>query len=232
MAYLRQVHSLLLLLPLLAAHAADNIGELCGGDKNLTTAQSSNLARVLQQLTSTIPSTHFATSTSGTGSDKIHGLAQCRGDIKAEDCSACISAAATQLPSDCSARSDARIWFDYCFLHYSTKNFIGKLDTGYGIFLYNVNDINATNPEKFDEEVGGLLKRVREEAVVPENRGLGKGQTLFESSFVTIYGLVQCNGDLSPLLCDQCLSIGIGKLPEFCKGKVGCQAIYSSCKVR
>ncbi|XP_068658040.1 cysteine-rich repeat secretory protein 55-like [Aristolochia californica] len=224
-------HLLLLLILLPSTYGADSIGEFCTGDKNLTTAQSSNVARTLEELVARTPGTGFATSSFGSGDQKAYGLAQCRGDVSTEDCSSCVADAAKRLPKDCPNRNGARIWFDYCFLRYGTENFMGQLDTGYGIFYYNVNDINTTNPDSFDTQVGDLMNHVRRQALIPKNRGLGKDQTQF-SSFVTIYGLVQCNGDLSQLLCDQCLAIAIGKLPDFCQHKVGCQAIYSSCKIR
>ncbi|RVW34336.1 Cysteine-rich repeat secretory protein 55 [Vitis vinifera] len=65
----------------------------------------------------------------------------------------------------------------------------------------------------------------------PQNAGLGKGQTKL-TPFVTLYALVQCTRDLSPLSCAQCLAIAVGNFSDFCYNMKGCRVLYSSCYAR
>lgn len=204
------------------------IGQLCTRAQNSTTNKS-NIARVLAELSAKAPATNFATSVVGEGKEKAYGLAQCRGDVSATDCKQCLADASNYFKQSCADGDDARVWYDYCFVRYGVEDFIGRLDTGYGIFLYNVE--NASDGDNFSKSVGELMGRVRKQALVPKSRGLGKEKVQF-SPFITLYGLVQCNGDLSQLECAQCLSIAIARYPSFCPYAVGCQVLYSSCKIR
>jgi hypothetical protein len=63
----------------------------------------------------------FATSSAGENETVIYGLAQCRGDVSASDCSACLADAAKQLRNSCSYQSDARIWYAYTCTHTSVQ---------------------------------------------------------------------------------------------------------------
>ena len=112
---------------------------------------------------------------------------------------------------------------------YSNKEFIGEVDTGFGIYYYNVD--NVTETERFNEELGKLMENIRSQAVNPENKGLGKGQTKL-TPFITLYALQQCTRDLSPISCSQCLAIAVGNFPNFCNNKKGCRVLYSSCYTR
>ncbi|KAG9458227.1 hypothetical protein H6P81_002735 [Aristolochia fimbriata] len=223
----------LLLLSLIlmssSIHGEDRLGEYCNKATNLTAAQKPSIDRVLSALVAQTPGNGYAVSSFGSGEGRIYGLGQCRGDVAGADCSACISDAAKQLPALCAAESDARIWFDYCFLRYGPEEFVGKLDTGFGIFYWNVE--NATDPENFENKLGVLMGEVREQGTSSRSRGLGKGETEF-TPFVTIYALVQCTRDLQRLQCAQCLATAVSNFPNFCKYKKGCRVLYSSCYVR
>lgn len=231
MAGLHFYHLLLLFSLVLPLHGAGPIGDYCNNNKILTTGQKSNVDGVLAQLVAKAPSDGFATASSGSHEDRVFGLIQCRQDVSTEDCSTCTADAAKEIRKRCPNEADARIWYDYCFLRYDTDDFIGKLDAGYGIIYYNVENITGDG-EAFDRKAGDLMNRVVKQALVlPSSRGLGRDKTEF-SAFVTIYGLVQCTRDLSQLSCAQCLAIAIGNFPKYCQYRKGCQVNYSSCRAR
>ncbi|KAA8550554.1 hypothetical protein F0562_002238 [Nyssa sinensis] len=211
--------------------SADPLGEFCNKDTNISSSSpiSANIDRLLPQLVSGASLNGFVATSYGKAEDQLYGLAQCRGDISSNDCSSCINDAAKEIRIRCPNQADARIWYDYCFLRYSTKDFFGEVDTSFGIFYYNVEDV--TDPETFNKELGALMDQINSQAVVPANKGLGKGKTKL-SPFVTLYALVQCTRDLSQLSCAQCLAIAIGNFPNFCNNKKGCRVLYSSCYVR
>ncbi|KAK6940456.1 hypothetical protein RJ641_029987, partial [Dillenia turbinata] len=85
---------------------------------------------------------------------------------------------------------------------YDTEDFIGHVDTAFGIFYINVE--NATDPKTFDKKLGSLLDDVESEA---------------------------CIRDLPPLSCAQCTAIAVGNFPTFCPDRKGCRALYISCYV-
>ncbi|KAJ4968125.1 hypothetical protein NE237_014826 [Protea cynaroides] len=213
----------------------DRLGEFCNKDKNITSGslQSANIKKVLEELASKADINGFIVTSSGEGQDKIYGLAQCRGDVSKEDCSECTKDAAKQLPELCPNQSDARIWFDYCFLRYDISNFVGKVDTSFGIIYYNVENVTDPDPVTFDKDLGALMDQVKAQALVPENHGLGKGESKI-TPYETLYALVQCTRDLSQLYCAQCLAIAIQTFGGggYCQHRKGCRVLYSSCYVR
>lgn len=206
----------------------DPIGQYC--DNSFTNKKlNQSINTVLTDLSTKASIGGFATSSSGQGLSLVYGLAQCRGDVSKDDCSACLTNASIALPKLCPSEADARLWYDYCFIRYNTKNFIGDSDTSFAIILYNVE--NVTDSEGFDEEVGSLMRKVRALAVKPGNGEFGRGTSVF-NPFITIYALAQCTKDLQPLTCAQCLSSAVEKFPDYCTHRKGCRVLYSTCIVR
>lgn len=233
--YLLYKISLLLFLCTSFAKSEDPLGEFCNKNTNISNGGklSSNIDKLLAELALKAPSTGFVATTYGNNDqDKVYGLAQCRGDVvNTQDCSNCIQDATKQIRKRCPNQADARIWYDYCFLRYSNKSFIGEVDTSFGIFYFNVE--NVTDPEGFNKELGALMGKIRGQAVMGEGKekGLGKGKSML-SPFVTLYALVQCTRDLSEISCAQCLAIAVNNFPTFCNSRKGCRVLYSSCYVR
>ena len=132
------VLSLFLLLSLLAyplCRAALPLSEKCDYQKKASHAVSENIARVLATLQANAPSKgFFATSYGVGGRDRVYGLAQCRQDIRADDCRICLRDGPPQISKDCKASREVLLWFDYCFFHYSTRPFAGNFDSSYVIF--------------------------------------------------------------------------------------------------
>ncbi|KAG8642011.1 cysteine-rich repeat secretory protein 55 [Manihot esculenta] len=221
--------ALLLILFLYTSNAADPLGDLCNKGTKISSKISKNIDHLLSELVAGAPSPGYIATSTGNGQDKVYGLAQCRGDVSSDDCSGCLQDAAKEIRQRCPDQVDARIWYDYCFLRYNGENFIGKLDTSYAIFYFNVE--NVTDPEDFNKKLGSLIDKIRSQAVVPKNKGLGKGEISL-SPFVTVYGLVQCTRDLAVIDCAQCLAIAVGNFPNFCNNRKGCRALYSNCYVR
>lgn len=221
--------SFLILTFLCICFAADPLGDYCNTSISGSSQISDNIGKLLDILVPNASATGYIATSYGEDQNKVYGLAQCRGDVSSKDCSSCIQDAEKQIRQRCPDEADARLWYDYCFLRYSEENFTEKVDTGYHIFYYNIE--NVTDPESFNRELGALMDKIRSEAVVPENEGLGKGETTL-SSFLTLYALVQCTRDLAPIDCAQCLAIAVGNFPMFCNRSKGCRVLYSSCYVR
>ena len=218
---------LLLALCICNAESADPLGQFCNTGSG--SQISANIDRLLAELVSKTPSNGFIATSYGKNQYRVFGLAQCRGDVSSTDCSSCIQDAAKQIRQRCPNQADARIWYDFCFLRYNTRNFIGEIDTYNGILFGNVESV--TDPDTFNKVLGTLFDQIRAQAVETRNEGLGKGKTKL-STFVTLYALVQCTRDLALVDCAQCLAIAAGNFENFCKDRKGCRVLYSSCYVR
>lgn len=223
---------LLVILCSFTAESADLWGQYCNDNSKISSPQQkANIDNLLAGLVSSTILNGFSTSSYGKAKNKIYGLAQCRGDVtvSSKDCSSCIQDAAKEIRKLCPNQTDARIWYDYCFLRYDTNKFFGQVDTSVGIFFYNVQDV--TDPDTFNEKLGTLSDKISSEAVMPGNKGLGRGKKELSPS-LTLYELAQCTRDLSQLSCAQCLSTAIGNFSNFCNNKQGCRVLYSSCIAR
>ncbi|KAK9733983.1 hypothetical protein RND81_04G105800 [Saponaria officinalis] len=223
---------LLLLLSFTYSLGFDPTAQYCNPNTVTTSSTiSSNIDRLLANLVAPFEhGTNFVEASYGKDkTTKVYGLAQCRGDVGTSDCLGCIQDAAQQIRKLCPNQTDARIWYDYCLLRYSQDQFYDQVDTSYGELYKNVE--NVTNPDDFNQELGNLFKKITSKAIKPSNLGLGKDDKKL-SSFETLYGLVQCTRDLSPINCAQCLAIAIENFQGFCYEKKGCRVFYSSCFVR
>ncbi|XP_051132215.1 cysteine-rich repeat secretory protein 55-like [Andrographis paniculata] len=220
------------LLFLYSSCSADPIHHLCGDDTKVKDYPevSRNIAILVDKVGAgaTNNGGGFSATSYGAGLAEAFGLAQCRQDVPKADCAACIRDATVNIRKLCPVQADAKIWYDYCFLRYKLENFFGQVDTS-GIYYYNV--ANADDPNTFNKKLGALMQVVRSDATKAGNKGLGKGQTKI-STFLTLYGLAQCTRDLSDINCAQCLAIGIGNFERFCKDKIGCRVVYSTCYIR
>ncbi|KAJ1297734.1 hypothetical protein BS78_01G399600 [Paspalum vaginatum] len=218
------------LLPL--GMAAGSIGSYCSGSSYARSSSKAvtNINAVLADLVATASTGGgYATSTAGKGNSVIYGLAQCRGDVSDSDCAACLADAAKQLPTACSYSSDARIWYDYCFMRYENANFIGQADTDAGVILVNVQAMD--DAKAFEKAVGKVMGKATAQASAAGSVGLGREKEQY-TPFVSIYGLAQCTRDLAPLTCAQCLSTAVSRFGGYCGAQQGCQINYSSCRVR
>ncbi|KAL4558523.1 hypothetical protein LXL04_036724 [Taraxacum kok-saghyz] len=184
------------------------LARLCNASNSTTPEITKNINSFLPKLLQATTQFGYSATSIGHDQSQVFGLAQCRADISTDDCSACIQEAIKEIRSFCTEKVDARVWYDYCFIRYNTENFIGKLDTNYGSYYWNVE--NVTNPKTFNQGLGSLMDKI--------NAVAGAS--------------VQCTGDLSELSCRQCLAIAVGKFPAQCENSKGCRVLYSSCYVR
>lgn len=208
---------------------ADSVGNFCNNDRNISSSTiSENVDSLLAELVQTTAKDGFGSVSYGKGKNAVYGLAQCRGDVSSKDCSDCVQDAAKEIRKVCPDQGDARIWYDYCFLRYDTRDFRGQVDT-LGILYANVE--NVKDPEYFKQKLSSIFNKTNSDAVVPSNKGLGKAASKI-STFVTLYALSQCTRDLPELSCARCLNTALTNFDGFCDNKKGCRVLYSSCFVR
>ncbi|KAG0502930.1 hypothetical protein HPP92_003002 [Vanilla planifolia] len=184
MAMTGQLFFLALIVPLVSC--IDPLKPYCGSNfTGPTELLQGSLDRILPDVVMRTPIDGYAISSYGNFNETIYGLTNCRGDIPADACLACIAEAARILPTVCPRSADARIWYDTCFLRYGTDEFIGSVDTvNGGLILMNV--LNATDPESFDKIVVELMHTVWKSALVSGNKRFAFGLKAFSPN-VTIH---------------------------------------------
>lgn len=230
MAFLHYSLFLILLFCICTAVSVDPLGNFCNDATKFNNAKTSaNIGKVLAELLSVSAKDIFSTTSYGDATNLVYGLYQCRGDISSNECLSCIKDAAKEIRKRCPDQTDARIWYDFCFLRYNTKNFLGQVETSPGIFYYNVDFVSDT--DFFNKKLVQLNNQITAEAIVPKNKGLGKGKSKL-SPFLTLYALMQCTRDIPEIDCAQCLAIAVGNFPTTCLNRKGCRILYSSCYVR
>ncbi|KAF3774879.1 hypothetical protein EJ110_NYTH43834 [Nymphaea thermarum] len=189
-----------------------------------------NMESVFQNLL-TAP-TGFSNTTVGEGSDKVYGLAQCRGDLGQDACEDCISNSTQQIVETyCPNATDAIIWYENCQLRYSATNFFGSLDVDHYSSWHYVYD-SVEEPDAFKEKLGSLLINLTSQATrEPSTVMFATGYTQ-HTTLVSIYGLVQCTGDTSLADCKQCLDTTRSQIPTTCDAAHGCEIATGSCRLR
>jgi hypothetical protein len=220
---------LLLAVP---TNAEDPFYTDCPSNTNYT--RGSAFQANLDALLSSIPgaaaaSSGFAENVTDPGPDQVYGYAQCRGDVNASDCRACLDAAARDMGSKCTAgQKTAGLFYDKCLLRHSNASFFGDLDTSVVVWLPNGQ--NATQPA-FSSMLGTLMGNVTERAAYASPRKFAVGSAAL-TPFESIYGMAQCTRDLAPDDCNRCLVSAVGFIPTCCHRKQGGRILYRSCFIR
>ncbi|CAN6327778.1 unnamed protein product [Urochloa humidicola] len=239
------MRSLLLLIPLCASSLlltattnADNLTfymhSNCPENLNYTggSAFQANLHVVLSSLpaAAAAPSSGFAEKVAGAAPNQVYGIAQCRGDISASDCRACLSDAAHEVAGKCQGQKSAELLYEGCRLRYSNANFSGELDKSTPFYMCDP-DSNATQPQLFDTLLGELMSNLCEKAYGSPR--MFAADSIKYTPFETIYGMVQCTRDLSPDDCHYCLVNAVGKIQTFqnCSGKQTVRIFTWSCSI-
>ncbi|KAL8225045.1 hypothetical protein R6Q57_017602 [Mikania cordata] len=126
-------------LYIIYAESDNPIAQYCNKLSNTKTPEiTKNIDSVLTKLVQNTPKSGYNLTEFGKDGTKVQGLAQCHGDVPSQECSTCIQAAAKEIKSICPNHVDARLWYEYCFLRYNTKDFACEHYTGFRVAYYNV----------------------------------------------------------------------------------------------
>ncbi|XP_031482759.1 cysteine-rich repeat secretory protein 38-like [Nymphaea colorata] len=191
------------------------------------------MPRVFNILTKDAPPSGFANITKGKGSERVYGLAQCRGDVDQEDCKACIHNSTEAVVGTYSPSAiDAIIWYENCQLCYSNTNFFARLNVEDSGSWYWTAD-KVEEPKAFNQNLGSLMKNLISQVTTePNSKFLFATGNIPSTNQKTIYGLVQCTRGTSLADCSQCLISTISQIPSTCDNAHGCEIAIGSCRVR
>ncbi|KAJ3705204.1 hypothetical protein LUZ61_008909 [Rhynchospora tenuis] len=187
-------------------------------------AFETNLKLLFSSLIQNTSQTGFCNDTIGSVPNRVYGSSLCRGDIKASDCTSCLTMASENLPNLCPYSRDAIVWYEVCMLRYSNKQFFSDL-TMEGYYEYNPQ--NWSDPYQFELSVVKMMSLISTNAV-QSGRMFSTGVVNLTASD-SIYGLVQCTMDLTGDQCLQCLNESMQHLEENCYGNVLGISLTASC---
>ncbi|KAL6610414.1 hypothetical protein ACP70R_040383 [Stipagrostis hirtigluma subsp. patula] len=216
----------------MATGASGQVGTDCPKDMNFTSGSAfgPNLDALLSSLpAAAAASAGFAENFTGAAPDQAYGLAQCRADVNASDCRACLDGSARDMAGKCPGKKSAMLVYDGCLLRYSNASFFGAADTSVVVYLTNTQ--NATQPAEFTPRLGALMNNLTAMAAYKSPRMFAAGAVGF-TPFQNIYGMAQCTRDLAAEDCNRCLAGAVESIPKCCDGKQGGQVICRSCSIR
>ncbi|XP_008441555.2 cysteine-rich repeat secretory protein 38-like [Cucumis melo] len=180
-----------------------NCAQQCSKSDSFTTENDfkANLKNLLDSLAENGPLFRgFYSTSNGESSNQIFGLVQCRGDVSSINCGSCIKNSSAFALSECPESKDVMIWFRWCFLRYSTDNFIGVLSqTSVAIF----NDTNYDDPSLVSyglSLMSGLASSASYQNLMFQIDVLDAGMKGKR------YGMAQCTRDIGGSDCAQCLN--------------------------
>ncbi|TVU19997.1 hypothetical protein EJB05_36183, partial [Eragrostis curvula] len=225
---------LLCLLTLTApANADDPFYTDCPSNMNYTrgSAFQTNLDALLSSLpAAAAASSGFSENITGAAPDKAYGFAQCRADLNASDCRACLDASVHDIASMCTAgQKNAMLVYDACLLRHANASFFGAVETS--VVVYAWNPQNATQPAQFTSALGALMGNVTTKAAYASPRMFAVGSAAV-TPFVNIYAMAQCTRDLAGDDCNRCLATAVAFIPTCCNEKQGGRIVYRSCSIR
>ncbi|KAL9682619.1 hypothetical protein QQ045_014421 [Rhodiola kirilowii] len=141
--------------------------------------------------------------TTGSNSDKIYGLVQCRGYVSAQDCGTCIKGAVNETFNDCKNSNYAAVWFRWRFLRYSKEYFYGQLDSLIRGMSWDQYTTSTDDPTVVTTGMNFMRQLTAE---VPDHPFMFKTGSVSVGQKGKWYGFVQCNRDLSESVCGDCLT--------------------------
>ncbi|TVU20011.1 hypothetical protein EJB05_36197, partial [Eragrostis curvula] len=230
--------ALLLLCSLILAALANDDHPFftdCPSNTNYTdgSAFQANLDALLSSLpAAAAASSGFAENVTGVAPDQAYGLAQCRADVNASACRACLDASVQDMASMCTAgQKNAMLAYEDCLLRHSNASFFGAVDTSVHKYWWNRKTQNATEQSQFTWMVGTLMSNLTAKAAYASPRMFAAGSVVLTPP-VNIYGMAQCTRDLAADDCYRCLTTAVGAIPNFFTEQQGGKVIYRTCSIR
>ncbi|XP_049932221.1 cysteine-rich receptor-like protein kinase 44 isoform X2 [Nymphaea colorata] len=162
-----------------------------------------NLEEIFRYLVDSIRIRGFSNTSVGESTDTIYGFAICRGDIPADICRNCIAAAIERVKIECPSNSSAMIWFEACFLRFSSKRFLGIFEPKFPVVWTDNSQLFAKSDGM--EWVYPLVKEAADNSK--------RFATMIEpKGGYTSYSLAQCTIDLSSADCSACFQYAMKEI--------------------
>ncbi|KAJ8424933.1 hypothetical protein Cgig2_030889 [Carnegiea gigantea] len=195
----------------------------------------SNLNQVLNSLSTDTQITYgFYNFSAGQQPNRVEATALCRGDVPLATCQDCVRQSVAGLPALCPNQKEAFGYSENCVLFYSDASIFGRVLIRPSWTLRN--GMNVSDRSGLNRTLYGLLARLQNEAASGDSQRKFAAGNVDIGNNGTLYGLVQCNPDLTRLECAQCVQgimINFQRYvdtPTFIAG--GARTVAPSCNLR
>ncbi|XP_008785155.2 plasmodesmata-located protein 2-like isoform X2 [Phoenix dactylifera] len=204
--------------------AADLYALIYKGCANQTAgggASQQALAALTSSLTAQATTAKFykTTTSSSAGGQAMFGLFQCRGDLSASDCSACVGRVLPMWSSLCGPAVAARVQLTGCYALYQVSGFPQVSGTQ---MLFKTCGSGGGR---------GDFELKRDTAFAQLQSGVAGGAEFYATSYASVYALAQCEGDLSTSDCAECVSQAVQKSEVECGGAPSGQVYLDKCYI-
>ncbi|TVU19897.1 hypothetical protein EJB05_36078, partial [Eragrostis curvula] len=134
-----------------------------------------------------------------------YGLGQCRGDVNASDCHACLDAAVRDVASKCPGQRSAMVIYEACQLLYSDESFFAVFNKTFSFSSFSSCDATWGTVLHYNDQLFHLMKDLTEKAAygTPRMFAVGAVQT---TPSLKLYAMAQCTQEITADDCDGCLS--------------------------
>ncbi|KAF3640960.1 putative (E,E)-alpha-farnesene synthase-like [Capsicum annuum] len=203
----------------------------CGvnGDYTENSTYKKNLNTLLTSLSSKLDKYGFYNASIGQNSDIVSVIVLCRGDLEMEKCRTCVSNIAQQIVKSCPKQKQALGGYEECIIKYSNRSIKDTQSIFSPYYYWSIK--YASGSVEFNQELRKLLESLRVVAAADDRKYASGNAT--GPNFQTIYALVQCNPDLSPQDCSDCLTEAYGDMSDCpCNGKKGGRIFTNGCNFR
>ncbi|XP_010533308.1 PREDICTED: cysteine-rich repeat secretory protein 12-like [Tarenaya hassleriana] len=184
---------------------------------SIESAYGSNLTSLLSSLAGSAGLSRYANFTA----HGVCGLCQCRGDLDAGTCSACVSRAVERIGAICPDACGGVVQLEGCLVRYDNVSFVGVEEKTLVL-------------KKCGEPIGpddreALTRRDNAMSYVGSTGGPYRrvGVTAGEAQ-----AMAQCVGDLSPSDCQDCVEEAVARLVSDCPLSTWADVYLSKCYVR
>ncbi|KAG2610413.1 plasmodesmata-located protein 6-like [Panicum virgatum] len=161
----------------------------------------------LSSLVNSAGFTAYANYTSPSAATGLAAVYQCRSDLPAAVCEACVKSAASKLSSLCNAAAGAAVQLRACFVRYGNDSFLGKQDTTVLFKKCGGESAGDTGVVAMrDAALGALVA-----ASAPADEGSYRA-----GAAGYVQAMSQCVGDLSAKACSDCVSAASAQLKAGC----------------
>ncbi|KAG8382494.1 hypothetical protein BUALT_Bualt05G0083100 [Buddleja alternifolia] len=203
---------------------------LNNGNYTSNSTYNNNLNTILSSIPSNMSSQGFLNASVGQNPDRVNVIALCRGDVQPDLCRSCIQNATTELLDLCPYQRQAILWSELCTLRYSNDPIFGNMADFPAYMMHNMD--NSSSPQQFNEDVRTLFDQLQNQAASGGSLIKVAAGNRTAPDFQTIYGLLQCSPDISPVACSRCLTTAAQRIPGYFPNSRGWRMLQPSCTLR
>ncbi|TVU29032.1 hypothetical protein EJB05_20574, partial [Eragrostis curvula] len=210
------------------------------------TAFESNLHSLLASMASTASSgAAYNSFTSGVGSGAglgkeaaavdgapapsaaAYGLYQCRGDLSAGDCTACVHDTVARVGSVCANAYAASLQSDGCLVRYGARS--GAADAS---VAYRKCSSGSSDDATFLKSRDAVLAQLQGEAAATASASASASGYYKVSTSGAVQGVAQCLGGIPAPDCASCLGQAVGQVKGTCGDALAADVYLAQCSVR